>query len=86
MTSSNLDFGEFIKFTVKKRFGIITLNRVHKANALTIEMIKNLKKVINYCQKSEKVRGLILTGEGDSFTTGMDMNAIDGSDHAQVEG
>ena len=30
MTSNNLDFGEFIEFSVKKRFGVITLNRVHR--------------------------------------------------------
>ena len=81
MAIENLDFGEFIEFSVKKKFGIINLNRVHRGNAITTGMAKNLKKVIEYCQNTEKIRGIILTGNGTSFTTGMDINAIDGSDH-----
>ena len=70
MTINNVDFGEFIEFSINKRFGLIKLNRVHRANALTIDMIKNLKKAIQYCQNNEKIRGIILTGNGTSFTTG----------------
>ncbi|TFG06238.1 MAG: enoyl-CoA hydratase/isomerase family protein [Promethearchaeota archaeon] len=86
MTSNNFDFGEFIEFSITKRFGLITLNRVKRANAITLEMAKNLKKAIEYCQNNQKIRGLILTGNGSTFTTGMDMNFIDGSDHGAVKG
>lgn len=85
MTLNNKDFGEFIKFEVNKRFGIITLNRVQRANALTIDMLKNLEKAIEHCQSNEKIRGLILTGNDSSFTTGMDLGAIDGSNQAAVK-
>ncbi|MFX1338983.1 MAG: hypothetical protein ACFFDK_10265 [Promethearchaeota archaeon] len=44
------DFGEFIEFSIRKRFGIISLNRVHRANALIIDMVKKLKNAIEYCQ------------------------------------
>ena len=81
MTSTNVDFGQFIEFSINKRFGIIKLNRVNRANALTMDMAKNLKKAIEYCQNNDKIRGLLLTGNGSSFTTGMDMDYIDGSDH-----
>ncbi|MFX0187647.1 MAG: enoyl-CoA hydratase/isomerase family protein [Candidatus Hodarchaeota archaeon] len=85
MPSNNLDFGQYIEFSVKKRFGIITLNRVHRSNAFTIDQLKNLKKAIEYCQKSEKIRGIILTHNGTSFSTGMDLGAINGSAHAAVK-
>ncbi|MFX1329791.1 MAG: enoyl-CoA hydratase/isomerase family protein [Promethearchaeota archaeon] len=85
MSSSNLQFGEYIDFTVKKRFGIITLNRLHRSNAFDIEQFKNLKKAVEYCQKEEKVRGVILTNNGNSFSTGVDLGAIDGSDHQAVK-
>ena len=85
MTSNNLDFGEFIEFSVKKRFGVITLNRVHRANALTTDMVKNIKKAVEHCQNSEKIRGLILTGHGKTFTTGLDLDYIDGDDHEAVK-
>jgi len=84
MSLHKLDFGEYIEFSIEKRFGIIRLNRVHRANALTIEMIKDLKKAITYCQNEEKIRGIILTGNGSTFTTGLDMDSIDGSDHSAV--
>ena len=85
MSSENKEFGEFIEFSIKKKFGIINLNRVHRGNAITTEMAKNLKKAIEFCQSSEKIRGIILTGNGVSFTTGMDIDEIDGSDKAAVK-
>ncbi|MHA1197421.1 MAG: enoyl-CoA hydratase/isomerase family protein [Promethearchaeota archaeon] len=81
MNVNNLNLGEHVKFDVKKRFGIITLNRQEKANALTLEMLKDLKKVIDHCQQAENIRGILLTGNGNSFTTGMDMRSIDASNH-----
>ena len=85
MASNNLDFGEFVDFSVKKRFGIITLSRVERSNALTIKMLRSIKNAIEYCQNNEKIRGLILTGKGKSFTTGIDIAAVDGSDHDAVK-
>lgn len=85
MDSEELDFGEYIEFKVQKRFGIVTLNRVHRSNAFTIEQLQNLKKGVQYCNDSEKIRGVILTNNGSSFSTGMDLDYIDGSDHEAVK-
>jgi len=85
MSKNQTDFGEFIDFKVKKRFGIISLVRVSRSNAFTIEFLKDLKNCIEYCQLSEKIRGLILTNDGNSFSTGMDLDFIDGSDHQAVK-
>ena len=85
MSFEGLELGEFIEFSIKKRFGIITLNRAERANALTTEMLKDLKRVIEYCMDNVKIRGIILTGNGSSFTTGMDIDSIDGSNHAGVK-
>ena len=85
MSSNNLQFGEYIEFTIKKRFGIIVLNRLHRSNAFSIEFLENLKNAIEFCQKEDKIRGLILTNNGTSFSTGIDLGAIDASDHAAVK-
>ncbi|MDX1797931.1 MAG: enoyl-CoA hydratase/isomerase family protein [Candidatus Lokiarchaeia archaeon] len=85
MSSNNLPFGDFIDFTIKKRFGIITLNRLHRSNAFDIEQFENLEKAVEYCQESERIRGLILTNNGKSFSTGVDLGAIDGSNHKAVK-
>ncbi|MFX0075324.1 MAG: enoyl-CoA hydratase/isomerase family protein [Candidatus Hermodarchaeota archaeon] len=85
MSFNNLVFGEHIEFSVKKRFGVITLNRIHRSNAFTQAQLEHLKKAIEYCQNNIKIRGLILTNKGSSFSTGMDLGAIDGADHAAVK-
>ncbi|MHA1292270.1 MAG: enoyl-CoA hydratase/isomerase family protein [Promethearchaeota archaeon] len=85
MSLENLDFGEFIEFSTKRRFGIITVNRIQRSNAYTLELLVNLKKAIEYCQNSEKIRGIILTASGSSFSTGMDLDFIDGSNHMAVK-
>ncbi|NVM19314.1 MAG: enoyl-CoA hydratase/isomerase family protein [Candidatus Lokiarchaeota archaeon] len=85
MSSENKEFGDFIEFSIKKRFGIIKLNRIHRGNAITTYMAKNLKKALELCQNSDKIRGIILTGNGSSFTTGMDIDEIGGSDHKAVK-
>ncbi|MFX1569649.1 MAG: enoyl-CoA hydratase/isomerase family protein [Promethearchaeota archaeon] len=61
------------------------MNRIHRGNAITIEMAMDLKSALHFCQSSEKIRGIILTGNGSSFTTGMDIDEIDGSDHKTVK-
>lgn len=85
MSANNLDFGDQIEFSVKKKFGIITLDRIQRSNAFTQELLEQLRKAIEYCQNETKIRGLILTNNGHSFSTGMDLDAIDGSDHFAVK-
>lgn len=84
MNLTEYNFGDFIEFFTKKRFGIIKLNRIHRANALTLEMLKNLKAAITFCQESDKIRSFILTGNGNNFTTGMDLGFIDLSNHNEI--
>lgn len=84
MNLNEFNFGEFIEFSTKKRFAIIKLNRVHRANALTLEMLKDLRAAVTFCQENDKIRGFILTGNGNSFTTGMDLGFIDGSNHNEI--
>jgi len=76
MSSDDLEFGQYINFSIQRRFGLITLNRTHKSNAFTIKQLEYLEKAINYCQKNNKIKGLILTANGDSFSTGMDLAAV----------
>ncbi len=85
MSGSEENFGEYIEFSVKKRFGIIALNRVDRSNSFTIDQLRYLKKAVEFCQTNEKIRGIILTANGTSFSTGMDLAFIDGSDHTAVK-
>jgi enoyl-CoA hydratase len=85
MSTSDLHLGENLQFSVKKRFGLIAFDRKERGNALTIEMLRNLKKGIEFCQENEKIRGLILTGQGKAFTTGLDVDSVDASDHKTIK-
>lgn len=85
MGSNKFEFGDYIEFEIKKRFGIITLNRLHRSNAFDIHQFENLKKAVKYCQKDEKIRGVILTNNGTSFSTGVDLGAVNGGDHEAVK-
>jgi len=78
-------FGKYIEFSVKKRFGIIVLNRTHRANAFTIDQLEYLKDALQYCQTNHKIKGVLLTNNGKSFSTGMDLDFIDGSNHEAVK-
>lgn len=78
-------FGKYIEFSVKKRFGIIVLNRTHRANAFTIDQLEHLKDALQYCQTNHKIKGVLLTNNGNSFSTGMDLDFIDGSNHDAVK-
>jgi enoyl-CoA hydratase len=85
MGTDTTHFGKYIEFSKKKRFGIITLNRIERANAFTIDFLKDIKKAIEYCQNTDSIKGIILTHNGTSFSTGMDLDFIDGSNHSAVK-
>lgn len=85
MTPLELNFGDYIDFSVKKRFGIIVLNRTHRSNAFTIDQLEHIRDALKYCQNLNKIKGVLLTNNGKSFSTGMDLDFIDGSDHNAVK-
>ncbi|MHA1578350.1 MAG: enoyl-CoA hydratase/isomerase family protein [Candidatus Freyarchaeota archaeon] len=53
---------------------IIKLNRPEKLNAITIQMIEELHDLFNRLEWDLDVRVLILTGEGQGFSAGTDLN------------
>ncbi len=52
----------------------ITLNRPHRMNAFTLEMVEELSTAIDEAEADEEVRCVIIRGEGDrAFSTGADL-------------
>ncbi len=66
-----------IKYEIDGPSAIITLNRPEYLNALTNNMMEELKHALAVAESDESVVGIILTGEGRGFCAGMDMNALD---------
>lgn len=65
-----------IKYELKNQTGVITLNRPEKRNALNPEIVNALKIQLNKCKQDESVRSVIITGEGNSFCAGADLEYL----------
>lgn len=53
---------------------IVTLNRPEKRNAFTMDMAEDLEKVFNLFDRDERVRAIVLTGAGNTFCAGADLD------------
>jgi enoyl-CoA hydratase/carnithine racemase len=63
-----------VLYTKEDSIGIITLNRAEKLNALTHEMLHRINSIIEDIKKDGKVRAVILTGNGRTFSAGTDIS------------
>ena len=66
-----------IKFEIDGPSAVITLNRPKALNAMTNNMMSELRHALAAAEKDASVVGIVLTGEGRGFCAGMDMNALD---------
>jgi methylglutaconyl-CoA hydratase len=64
---------EFIEYSVKDRVGYITLNRPQKRNALSYEMVSELKAVFLEAENDPIVKVIILKANGETFCAGADL-------------
>ena len=67
---------ETILYEVEDRTAIITLNRPDRLNALSPQMIGELREVYAAAEADESVWTLIVTGNGRAFCTGADVTEI----------
>jgi enoyl-CoA hydratase len=65
-----------LKFELKDRFGLITVNRPTKLNALNVELLSELKELLTELKNDDifSMMGLLVTGEGEkAFIAGADI-------------
>lgn len=60
----------------KTRVGIITMNRPEVKNAFDEPTRMEFREALKELRHDEKIRVIIITGKGDSFTTGQDLKAL----------
>lgn len=65
-----------IKYEIESNTAIITLNRPEKRNALNQELVNELKNAIKKSEADEKIKSIIITGEGSSFCAGADLEYL----------
>ncbi|MEN2766552.1 enoyl-CoA hydratase/isomerase family protein [Ornithinibacillus xuwenensis] len=63
----------------EKEYGIITLNRPNKRNAISLAMAEELMQCIQFAKK-DKIKFLVVTGAGErTFCAGGDLNEMHGN-------
>ncbi|MGK7389857.1 MAG: enoyl-CoA hydratase/isomerase family protein [Candidatus Cyclobacteriaceae bacterium M2_1C_046] len=67
---------ELVKTSIKDRIGFITLNRPDKRNALSFEMVSELKKAFHQMNDADNVKVIILNAEGSAFCAGADLGYL----------
>jgi methylglutaconyl-CoA hydratase len=65
-----------IKSEIKNNTAIITLNRPEKRNALHPFLVEQLKNKLFEFEKDDSVKSLIITGEGNTFCSGADLEYL----------
>ncbi len=66
-----------IKLSKENEIAILTLNRAEKSNALHPKMIGQIKSELGKISDDKETKALIITGEGNSFCAGADLEYLD---------
>ncbi|MFZ5470275.1 MAG: enoyl-CoA hydratase family protein [Myxococcota bacterium] len=66
------------RYEVADRVGVVTFTRPDTLNSLTFEVYRELRDLFFELQREEKVRAVVITGEGKGFCSGGDVNSIIG--------
>lgn len=62
-----------ILFEIKDRIGYITLNRPEKRNALSPELVSDLKEAFTQAENEASVKVVVLKANGEAFCAGADL-------------
>jgi methylglutaconyl-CoA hydratase len=66
----------YIEYLVKDRIGYITMNRPEKRNALSHEMVTELKTAFKMAEDDDQVKVIILRARGEAFCAGADLEYL----------
>jgi methylglutaconyl-CoA hydratase len=64
---------QFVIYEAKERIGYITLNRPEKRNALSFEMVSDLKQAFKMAEEDENCKVIVIKGSGEAFCAGADL-------------
>jgi enoyl-CoA hydratase/carnithine racemase len=69
-----IDMEEEITLEITEGVALITMNRPHHSNTLSSGLLEGLSAAYLRCDQDDAVRAVIVTGAGDTFSTGADMS------------
>ncbi len=76
---------KYIDYAIKNRKVFITLNRPEKRNALSHELVTELKEAFQQAEKDEQVKVVILKANGEAFCAGADLAYLQQLQHFSHE-
>lgn len=65
-----------LTFEIKDNVGIITLNRPEKYNSVIRDLAVAFQEKLDFCQDSDEVRAVYITGSGKAFCAGQDLAEV----------
>ena len=72
-------------FDIQDHIATLTLNNPEQRNAYSPEMAVKLTQYLRQCDRNPDVRVVIITGAGDSFCVGLDLNDVRKRSEAKKE-
>ncbi|MDD5017804.1 MAG: enoyl-CoA hydratase-related protein [Eubacteriales bacterium] len=73
-----------IRVEIRENVGILTITRPKQLNALNREVLRELGQALDRVKEDDRIRCLIITGEGKAFVAGADISEMAGMDKAQA--
>ena len=67
---------QYLEFQVEERIAVVTISRESVLNALSNDVIDELKKAFEEVEQREDIGCAILTGKGRAFVAGADISAM----------
>ena len=64
------------EYTVDGPIGLMRFNRPEKLNAITYEMLALIEDAVKQAGSDDRVRAVVLTGEGRAFSAGTDLQQL----------
>ena len=64
---------KYIAYEVDSRIGYITLNRPEKRNALSHDMVSELREAFAMAEQDDKAKVIVLRANGEAFCAGADL-------------
>ncbi len=73
-----IDLGrDEVTLDVDAHVATLTLNRPAKLNAVTAEMSAAIVRAVEWCDRTDEVRAIVVTGTGRAFSAGSDIRELD---------
>lgn len=65
-----------VLFEEKDRVGYIILNNPENLNPVTVDVMKDLIECLNYCEKNDSIRAIVIRGSGGNFSAGGNVKSM----------